>query len=56
MKYKLDEIIEKEYNGETRFFIKDNFSVLNGPYDTMEEAEKDVPKGQLQFPLPLKLS
>ena len=48
------EIIFKKYNGDkSGYFIKDDFSILNGPYDTVEEAEKDVPKGQLQYPLPM---
>ena len=27
---------------------------LNGPYETMREASKDVPSGQVQYPLPLE--
>ena len=54
------EILRKEwklkwYKGEVeeiRYFIKDDFSILNGPYDSVEEAEKDLPRRvQLQYPL-----
>lgn len=42
--------IVKRPNG---YYIKDGgFGYLNGPYDTVEEASKDVPRsGQLQYPL-----
>ena len=34
------------------YWIVDELGVLNGPYSSVEEARKDVPKsGQLQFPL-----
>ena len=51
MKNDLYEIIEKPHNGENKFWIKDEMCVLNGPYDTIEEAEADTPKGDLQYPL-----
>ena len=35
------------------YWIVDGFGYLNGPYDTVEEASQDVPKGQLQYPLEL---
>ena len=56
------EIIRKEWKlkwskgevEEIRYFIKDDFSILNGPYDSVEEAEKDLPRRvQLQNPLSL---
>ena len=43
------EIVERS----SGYWIVDDFGVVNGPYDTVEEAEKDVPKGDLQYPLPL---
>ena len=43
------EIVERS----SGYWIVDDFGVLNGPYDTVEEAEADVPKsGQLQYPIP----
>ena len=44
MKNELYEIIEKPHNGENKFWIKDEMCVLNGPYDTIEEAEADPPR------------
>ena len=41
------EIVERS----SGYWITDDFGVVNGPYDTVEEAEKDVPSGQLQYPL-----
>jgi hypothetical protein len=42
------EIIERSDG----YWVVDNFGVLNGPYDSVEEAERDVPQGQLlQYPL-----
>lgn len=35
------------------YWIVDDWGVVNGPYGSVEEAELDVPKGQLQYPLPL---
>ncbi len=46
------EIIKKKHEDGEAFFIKDFFSILNGPYKTLEEAEADVPQsGDLQYPL-----
>ena len=51
----LFEIIEQLHKGETKYFIKDAFSILNGPYETVEEAQMDVPQRiDLQYPLDLK--
>tara|TARA_Y100000310_G_scaffold323856_1_gene384878 strand:- start:1839 stop:2057 length:219 start_codon:yes stop_codon:yes gene_type:complete len=53
------EIIKKQYTAtiwdkpSVGYFIKDDFAILNGPYKTLEDAKKDVPKGQLQYPLDL---
>jgi len=48
------EIVPK-YNASGMFYwIVDDFGVVNGPYDTVEEAKQDVPQGQLQYPLPLE--
>ena len=42
------EIVERS----SGFWIVDDFGVLNGPYDTVEEASMDVPaSGDLQYPL-----
>jgi hypothetical protein len=43
------EIVERS----SGYWIVDGFGYLNGPYDTVEEASQDVPKGQLQYPLEL---
>jgi hypothetical protein len=43
------EIVERS----SGYWIVDSFGYLNGPYDTVEEASQDVPKGQLQYPLEL---
>tara|TARA_Y100000593_G_scaffold42881_1_gene82079 strand:+ start:947 stop:1099 length:153 start_codon:yes stop_codon:yes gene_type:complete len=43
------EIVERS----SGFWIVDDWGVVNGPYDTVEEADKDVPQGQLQYPLEL---
>jgi hypothetical protein len=51
MKRDLYEIIEKPHKGEMKFWIQDELCILNGPYDTIEEAEADTPKGDLQYPL-----
>ena len=51
MKY---EIIKKKHEDGEAFFIQDDFSILNGPYSSVEEAERDVPpSGDLQYPLNL---
>jgi len=45
---------KKEYEIVERssgYWIVDDFGVVNGPYDSVGEAELDVPKGQLQYPL-----
>ena len=34
------EIVERS----SGFWITDNFGVLKGPYDTVDEAENDIPK------------
>ena len=44
------EIVERS----SGYWITDNFGVVNGPYDTVEEASRDVPSGQLQYPLLLE--
>lgn len=49
MKY---EIIKKQHGEEEAYFIKDDFSILNGPYSSVNEAELDVPPtDDLQYPL-----
>ena len=46
------EIIQKFHKKENKYWIKDNFTILNGPYDTVEQAEADVPPlYDLQYPL-----
>ena len=48
------EIVPK-YNASGMFYwIADKWGIMAGPYDTVEEAAIDVPKGQLQYPLPLE--
>jgi hypothetical protein len=48
IKNKLYEIVERS----SGYWIVDDFGVLNGPYDTVEDAQMDVPpSGDLQFPL-----
>jgi hypothetical protein len=48
------EIVPK-YNASGMFYwITDKWGVMAGPYDTVKEAALDVPKGQLQYPLPLE--
>jgi hypothetical protein len=45
---------KKEYEIVERssgYWITDGLGVLNGPYDSVEEANRDVPQGQLQYPL-----
>jgi hypothetical protein len=42
------EIIERS----SAYWIMDEWGAVNGPYDTIEEAAKDVPEGDLQYPLP----
>ena len=50
-KMKEYEIVERS----SGFWIVDDFGVVNGPYDTVEEACMDVPpSGDLQYPLPLE--
>ena len=50
MKPKEYEIVERS----SGYWIVDDLGVINGPYDTVEEASADVPEsGQLQYPLPL---
>ena len=45
------EIVERS----SGYWITDELGVLNGPYDTIEEASMDVPKsGDLQYPLNLE--
>ena len=44
------EIIERS----SGYWIVDGKGYVNGPYSTVEEASKDVPSGQLQYPLPLE--
>ena len=44
------EIIERS----SGYWIVDDWGVVNGPYDSVEEAAPDVPKGQLQSPLLLE--
>ena len=52
MKNKLYEITEKPHKGENKYWITfEDGGVLNGPYDSIEEAEADTPKGDLQYPL-----
>ena len=41
------EIVERS----SGYWIVDGIGYINGPYDTVEEAAKDVPSGQLQYPL-----
>lgn len=46
------EIVERS----SGYWITDSFGVLNGPYDTVDEAEDDIPmQAALQYPLPLDL-
>ena len=46
------EIVERS----SGYWITDNFGVLNGPYDTVNEAEDDIPRqAALQYPLTLDL-
>ena len=46
------EIVERS----SGYWITDNFGVVNGPYDTVDEAEDDIPRqAALQYPLPLDL-
>ena len=46
------EIVERS----SGYWITDNFGVLNGPYDTVDEAENDIPRqAALQYPLALDL-
>tara|TARA_Y100000310_G_scaffold305578_1_gene345854 strand:- start:644 stop:871 length:228 start_codon:yes stop_codon:yes gene_type:complete len=52
MKKEEYEIVERS----SGYWITDNFGVLNGPYDTVGEAEDDIPRqAALQYPLPLDL-
>ena len=44
------EIVERS----SGYWIVDDWGVLNGPYDDVEEAALDVPSGQLQYPLLLE--
>jgi hypothetical protein len=45
------EIVERS----SGYWITDSLGVLNGPYDTVDEAEDDIPtQATLQYPLPLK--
>ena len=43
------EIIKKEYTIEWEnktqvgYFIKDSFGIINGPYNSVADAEQDVP-------------
>ena len=42
------EIVERS----SGYWIVDDFGVVNGPYDSIKEAEQDDPRsGQLQYPL-----
>jgi hypothetical protein len=44
------EIVERS----SGYWITDSFGVLNGPYDTVGQAEDDIPKqAALQYPLTL---
>ena len=44
------EIVERS----SGYWITDDFGVLNGPYDTVDEAEEDIPRqAAIQYPLPL---
>ena len=46
------EIVERS----SGYWIVDGQGYTEGPYDSVEEAEKDVPKvDSLQYPLPLDL-
>ena len=46
------EIVERS----SGYWITDDFGVVNGPYDTVNEAEDDIPRqAALQYPLPLGL-
>ena len=46
------EIVERS----SGYWIVDDFGVVNGPYDTVDEAEDDIPRrAALQYPLPLDL-
>ena len=46
------EIVERS----SGYWITDDFGVVNGPYDTVNEAENDIPKqAALQYPLLLDL-
>ena len=44
------EIVERS----SGYWIVDDWGVVNGPYDTIEECASDVPEGQLQYPLNFK--
>ena len=44
------EIVERS----SGYWIVDDWGVVNGPYDYIEEAALDVPSGQLQYPLLLE--
>jgi hypothetical protein len=46
------EIVERS----SGYWITDELGVVNGPYDTVNEAEDDIPmQAALQYPLPLDL-
>jgi len=44
------EIVERS----SGYWITDDHGVLNGPYDTVDEAEADIPRqAAIQYPLPI---
>ena len=45
------EIVERS----SGYWIVDGKGFAEGPYDTVEEAAKEVPEGQLQYPIVLGL-